>query len=105
MFAASNFYLVDPSEPASYVAGGPFCFPGGLILNDDRTRFFVNDFWSVVAYGRDRAPIWQSSVEDLGSIAWMGEMDGVVALRVQIGMGEPLVDVRLSPDDGRRLVL
>jgi hypothetical protein len=79
VFAAGNFYLVDSSDPRSYEAGEPLCF-AGLILNYDRTKLFVNDFWSVVAYGLDRTPIWQSTVEDLGMIAWMREMDGVSSL-------------------------
>jgi hypothetical protein len=103
VFTAGNFYLVDSSDPGSYEAGGPLCFVGGLILNDDRTKFFVNDFWSVVAYGRDRTAIWQSSVEDLGTIAWMREVDGVIALGVNPKMGEPIANVRLSPKDGRRI--
>ena len=102
VYTAGNFYLVDSSDPGSYEAGGPLCRPG-FFLNDDHTKLFVNDFCSVVAYGRDRTAIWQSSVEDLGTIAWMKEMDGVIALGVNQKMGEPVADVRLSPEDGRRI--
>ena len=102
VIAADNFYLIHSTNPGSYVSGGPLCFASGLFLNDDRTTLFVADLYKVVAYRRDRKPIWQATTEDLGMIIWMGERDGIVAVEVEVEMGEALVDVRISPHNGSR---
>lgn len=102
VIAADNLYLVDSQDPGKYVTLGPQCLVSGAILNEDRTKLFVAEQYRVIAYGRDRRPIWES--KGLGGlIISIGRMGGVLAVEVEPEMGEPLVTVRLSADDGSYL--
>jgi hypothetical protein len=99
VIAADDFYLVDCRDPGNYVTLGPQCLVSGAILNEDRTTLFVAEEYEVVAFGRDRRPIWQS--KGLGGlIISIRSMNGVLAVEVEEEMAEPLRTVRLSTEDG-----
>lgn len=97
VIATDNLYLVDARDPADYVTLQGVV--SGAILNEDRTKLFVAERYEVIAYGRDRTPVWQS--KGLGGIVIsISDTGGVLAVEVEEEMGEPFVTVRLSAKDG-----
>jgi len=101
VIARDKFYLVDAKDPGDYgtLGQGPV---SGAILNEDRTRLFVAEEYEVIAYGRDRTPVWQSNGLG-GTVISMTDTGGVLAVGVEEEMGEPFVTVCLSAEDGSYL--
>jgi hypothetical protein len=77
------FYLVDTDNPDNYLTLGPGCDASAAILSADRTRLFVAEWYQVIAYGRDRRPIWESDTL-FGFILSIGESHGVLELEVEL---------------------
>jgi hypothetical protein len=98
--AAGCFYLVNAGDPNDYCVLGPKSLVGDTTFNEDRTKLFVSDDYGIYAYGRDGRPLWKS--KGLGGvIVSIGDcMGGVLPVDVEQEMGERLVTVRLSEDDG-----
>ena len=101
--AGGNFYLVNVVDPTRFASLGPQSVVSCAILNEDYSKLFVAEENNIIACGRDLRPIWQSRRLD-GVVISMQRTGGALAVEIERELGEPLVTVRLSADDGSCLL-
>jgi hypothetical protein len=73
------------------------------VFNEDRSKLLVADDYTIYAYGTARTVVWQSTGLG-GIIVSISEcVGGELHVEVEEEMGEPLVTVHLSLEDGSYL--